>query len=125
MAAKWFTTVWLGIERILIHVANFSTWLLLWGFFIECSLTEVKEKRYLTKFNRDFSILDLDSVSDEVLEIAKATFADSEKRKTVVDDKCKVILTISSLSLPLISAFAPKIPDHFWSTFFTIVPFGF
>jgi hypothetical protein len=48
---------------------------------------------------------------DDFLDLAKEVFGQSEKRKATIDDKCKTILTISSISMAIITALLPRLPQ--------------
>lgn len=86
-------------------------WAILRAFFIRCTREEVRQRRYAHE-NRDDppGILSLRG-SDELLDLAKSIHGQTEKRKAMIDDKCKTIMTVSSISLPLISAILPRLPS--------------
>lgn len=102
-------------ERLLIRVVTWLEWRLLRLFFIDCMLEEVRERRYIDaqKEAEGAAILpgmkDVED-SDDFLDLAKEVFDQSEKRKATIDDKCKTVLTISSISMAIITALLPQLP---------------
>lgn len=100
------------VERLLIRVVTWLEWRLLRLFFIECSLEEVRERRYIDDPKGAAVVPGMMDVedSDDFLELAKEVFDQSEKRKATIDDKCKTVLTISSISMAIITALLPRLP---------------
>jgi Collagen triple helix repeat (20 copies) len=100
------------VERLLIRVVTWLEWRLLRLFFIDCSLEEVRERRYIAAPNGAAvapGMMDVED-SDDFLSLAKEVFDQSEKRKATIDDKCKTVLTISSISMAIITALLPRLP---------------
>jgi len=103
-------TTW--VERLLIRVVTWLEWLLLRLFFIDCSLEEVRERRYIAAPNEAAvapGMMDVED-SNDFLSLAKEVFDQSEKRRATIDDKCKTVLTISSISMAIIAALLPRLP---------------
>jgi hypothetical protein len=84
-------------------------WAILRAFFIRCTREEVRERRYVhAGQEQPPGLLSLRG-NDELLDLAKDIYGRTEKRKATIDDKCKTIMTVSSISLPLISAILPRL----------------
>lgn len=100
------------VERLLIRVVTWLEWRLLRLFFIDCSLEEVRERRYIDTPKGAAEVPGMMDVedSDDFLGLAKEVFDQSEKRKATIDDKCKTVLTISSISMAIITALLPRLP---------------
>lgn len=100
------------VERLLIRVVTWLEWRLLRLFFIDCSLEEVRERRYIAAPNGAAVVPGMMDVedSDDFLGLAKEVFDQSEKRKATIDDKCKTVLTISSISMAIITSLLPRLP---------------
>ena len=86
-------------------------WAILRAFLIRCTREEVRQRRYVHEGQEQPpGILSLRG-SDELLDLAKDIYGQTEKRKATIDDKCKTVMTVSSISLPLISAILPRLPS--------------
>lgn len=84
-------------------------WAILRAFFIQCTRDEVQQRRYVhERQEQPVGILSLKG-GEELLALAKDIYGQTEKRKATIDDKCRTIMTISSISLPLISAILPRL----------------
>lgn len=86
-------------------------WAILRVFFIDCTSEEVRQRRYSHDVQEPLPGLLTLQGSDELLDLAKGIYGQTEKRKATIDDKCKTIMTVSSISLPLISAILPQLPS--------------
>ncbi len=100
------------LERLLIRAVTWLEWRLLRLFFIDCKLEEVKTRRYIHPPKEALpELISLrDEDEDDLLHLAQQVFEQSEKRKATIDDKCKTVLTISSISMAIITALLPRLP---------------
>lgn len=109
--AKFCRRVQLGLDWF--H--DFRKWLVTCITFLSFRLFgfEVRWKQiYEEKYNRTDNIRDLDVPQDEnlkgVLDEVRIMLKDAEARRAAITDKCKTLLTLSSLFLTLAGFLIPK-----------------
>ena len=100
-----------GVVERVGSVPAWIEWVILRAFLIECTREEVRQRRYVHEGQEPPPGLLTLQGSDELLDLAKSIHGQTEKRKATIDDKCKTIMTVSSISLPLISAILPRLPS--------------
>ncbi len=90
------------------HVVAALAFLSIRLFGIEASFDDVMKGRYS---KRHFQNLDLSNSQslDDLLAIARECHEAAEKRRTLLADKCKTLLTVSSLSIALIGFVLPRL----------------
>jgi hypothetical protein len=97
------------------RIAEFASWCLLRAFCIKCSLREAISRAYISK---EGELPDFAKAQDPeaLLDIAKDVRDKSDKRRAAVLDKCKTLLTVSALLVPLILAVSTQVryPALFW-----------
>lgn len=113
MIQKWLDGFYYFRRRLVARLAFWSIRL----FGIEVSITDTLDGRYSL---RRFENLNLDSAQslESLLEIAKECHESAEKRRAHVADKCKTLLTLSSLSVALIGLLLPRLMslNSWWMT---------
>lgn len=89
------------------RAAIWLRWAILRLFTIECTRSVVENKRYSREWNSLPAINNRDNI-DQILKLAEATYAKADQRSDTVTDKCKSLLTISSMLLPFVGLIATQ-----------------
>jgi hypothetical protein len=100
-------------ERFADEVFSCIAWLLLKTLFIDCTLDEVRRRCYKHSGKEAALALEKAKAPDQLLDLCKELYVQEERRKSSVDEKCKVILTISAILLPLMAALLSR-PSTPW-----------
>lgn len=90
------------------YLCQFPTYLLLRLFCVECSFEEVISRCYIDD-SPPIPDLQHSRYPSELLKVADEIRSESDKRRGVVIDKCKTLLTLSGLLLPLLLAVSTQI----------------
>jgi hypothetical protein len=85
------------------HSFHWLTWRILRFFGADCSFREVVARRYESQ-KASLPNLGYAKDGETLLKIAEDIRDESDKRRGVVIDKCKTLLTLSSFLLPLLLA---------------------
>jgi len=88
--------------------SQWLTWRLLRLFRIECSFREVVKQRYMYRREPQPNFDDAQDL-ETLATVAADIREESDKRRAVVIDKCKTLLALSSLLLPLLLAVSTQI----------------
>lgn len=101
-------------------VASFLAFLSIRLFGIEVTIDDVKQRKYS---HDTYTFLDLDSLKapDIMLSVAQECYDQAKTRRLLVADKCKTLLTVSSLSVALVGLLLPM--SFGWNSWFMRIAF--
>jgi len=98
-------------------------WYVMRIYGIECTFQEVQKGCYSCRQDEDSPIPDEIPSPDDVLELSRDIYKEENKRQSSVNEKCKVLLTISTILLALISLLLIKVSFSFWGLFLVLFVF--
>jgi hypothetical protein len=107
------------------HLKSYFAWFIMRAFGIECTFEEVQRGCY-NPHDKDGNVLVYEKIAldddkiespEDILELCKETYEEENKRLTAINEKCKVLLTISTILLTLISLSMTRMIHCIYFTF--------
>src|SRR4030042_135747 len=89
--------------NVLFILRSCVAWFVMRVFGIECTFKEVKDGFYSYDKNKTPLISDETQFIDGVLQLCREIYEQEDKRQSTVNEKCKVLLTISTVLVAVVT----------------------